>query len=107
MVALAGVDQFLPLSTPKVEPVELVLLEREARDHQRLTLRACFLDPIIAAAGIVAAVPHLGDHAFETDPQACLNTSGPSTSKPSLNWMAVLAMSFLRSALRSIKGSFR
>lgn len=32
---------------------------------QRLTLGAGFLDPIIASAGGIVAVSHLGDHALE------------------------------------------
>ena len=49
---------------------------------------------------------------FQTTPskpteQACLYISGPSTSKLSLNWMSVFAISFFRCAFRSIRGSFR
>ena len=39
--------------------------------------------------------------------QACANISLPSTSKLSLNWMAVFSINFFRCVLRSKSGSFR
>ena len=59
VVDLAGVDQVLALAAADIDAVPFVAVEREAGDGQRLALRAGFLDPVVAAAGGVAAVAHL------------------------------------------------
>src|ERR1700704_2490420 len=46
-----------------IDSIELVFLQRVTSDRQRLALGAGFLDPVIAAAGTVAAVADLGDNA--------------------------------------------
>jgi hypothetical protein len=55
VVDLAGINQVVALQPAEIDAVELVCLQREAGDRQRLALRAGFLDPVIAAAGRIAA----------------------------------------------------
>src|SRR5690348_15819303 len=67
VVDLASVNKTLALAAADVDAVPLTLIECEARNGQRLALRASLLHPIVAPAGDVAAVAHLRDDAFETD----------------------------------------
>jgi hypothetical protein len=55
VVDLAGIDELLALKPADIEPVE------------GLALGAGLLQPVIAAAGGVAAVADLGDHALQAD----------------------------------------
>jgi hypothetical protein len=48
-------------------PSHSIAVERESGDRQRLALGTGCLDPIVSAAGVIAAVPDLGDDAFEPD----------------------------------------
>jgi hypothetical protein len=50
VVDLSCVDKIRALEAAQVKPVELVFLEREAGDRQRLSLRAGLLDPVVASA---------------------------------------------------------
>src|SRR4051794_30244248 len=67
VVDLASIDQVVPFSPTKIDTVPVVAVERKARDRQGLALGASLLHPIIAAAGIVFAVSHLGNNALKPD----------------------------------------
>jgi hypothetical protein len=51
IVDLAGIDEILALAPAEIDAVPLAFVEREPGDGQRLTLRAGFLDPFVAAPG--------------------------------------------------------
>jgi hypothetical protein len=59
VVDLAGIDQVRPLSPAEIDAVPILAVEREARDRQRLSLRAGLFDPLVAAAGSIPAVADL------------------------------------------------
>jgi hypothetical protein len=48
VVNFAGVDEVIALAPAEIDAVELVSLQREASDRQRLALLAGFLNPVIA-----------------------------------------------------------
>lgn len=50
-----------------IDAIPITAVESEARDCERLALRAGSLYPVIAAAGNIAAVTDLGNHALEPD----------------------------------------
>jgi len=54
-------------ATADVGAVPIFAVEGEARDRQRLALRAGFFHPVVAATGGVVAIPDLRYHAFEPD----------------------------------------
>ena len=56
MVDFAGVDEVFALASAHKDAVELVLLQCKTGDRQRLALGACFLYPVIAPGGKIAAV---------------------------------------------------
>ena len=56
VVDFAGVDEVLALASAHKDAVELVLLQCKTGDRQRLALGACFLYPVIAPGGKIAAV---------------------------------------------------
>ena len=72
MVDLTGINQIGAFASADIDPVPLVAVQCEAGDGPCLALRAGFLDPVIAAAGRVAAVADLGDDALEPDLAGCL-----------------------------------
>jgi len=45
VIDLAGIDQIVSLAPADVDSVPFAFVEREARDGQRLSLRAGLLDP--------------------------------------------------------------
>jgi len=50
-----------------IDAIPIFAIEGEARDRQRLALRAGWFHPIIAATGDIIAIPDLGYHALEPD----------------------------------------
>ena len=108
VVDLAGIDQVVALAAADIDAVPFVAVEREAGDRQRLALRAGLLHPIVAAAGRIAAVAHLGDDAFQPD------LAGVREHLAAVDLEALAELDrrcrrsiFFRCALRSISGSFR
>jgi hypothetical protein len=67
MVDLAGVDEVVAPSPAEVNAVPFALVERKARDCQRLPLRAGLLDPVVAAPAGINAVANLRNDAFQAD----------------------------------------
>jgi hypothetical protein len=67
VVDLAGVDEIVALAPADVEPVSLGAVQRESGDGQRFPLRAGLLDPVVASAGRVGAVPDLRHDSFQAD----------------------------------------
>src|ERR1700681_1637132 len=61
MVELAGIDQVGALLPTKIDAVELVAVECEPGDRQRLPLGACLFHPIVAAPELISAVAGLGE----------------------------------------------
>ena len=61
---------YTTIAAANIDPIPIVAIEGEARDSQRLALRARFLHPIVAAAGQVTAISNLENHALEPDLQA-------------------------------------
>ena len=107
MVDLAGIDQVFALAPADIDAVPFVAVEREACDRKRLALRARYLQPVIAAAGSVAAIPNLGDDALEADGAGVLEHLSAVDLKTLANWTSVSATSFLRTAFRSYSASSR
>lgn len=56
MIDLAGIDQIVPLAPADLDSVPFAFVEREARDGQRLSLRAGLLEPAIPTAARVRTV---------------------------------------------------
>jgi hypothetical protein len=56
MIDLSSIDQVVALAPADIDSVELVGLQREASDRQRLALLTGFLDPVIAAAGGISFI---------------------------------------------------
>src|SRR4051794_36628002 len=67
VVNFACINQVATFTAPDIDAVPILAIESEARDRERLALCAGFLHPGIAAAGNIAAVADLGDHALEPD----------------------------------------
>jgi hypothetical protein len=67
VIDLAGIHQVAALAAADVYAIPIVAVEREARDRERLSLRAGLLHPVVAAAGNVSAIAHLGDDTLEPD----------------------------------------
>src|SRR4051812_27749790 len=67
MVDLAGVDQVLAFAAANVDSIPIIAVEGEAGDRQRLALGAGLLDPVVASAGRVEAIPYLRDNALQAD----------------------------------------
>jgi hypothetical protein len=65
MIHLAGIQQLLALVSAQIQTVEFLPVESEAGDRQGLALGTGFLEPIVTATGDIAAIPNLGDDAFE------------------------------------------
>jgi hypothetical protein len=57
MIDLAGVDQVVAFAAADIDAVPVVAVEGETGNRQRLSLGTGLLDPVIAPAGGVGAVP--------------------------------------------------
>jgi hypothetical protein len=86
VVDLAGVDEIRALEAAQVKPVELVFLEREAGVVSVSRCAQVFLTQSFPRPEPYRLSPTLETTPSTPIPPACLNISGPSTSKLSLNW---------------------
>jgi hypothetical protein len=83
VIHLASLNQVAAFAAADVDAVPIVAIKREPRDCQRLPLGACLLGPGVAAAALVFAVPHLGDHALQP------NLSGMSVDPAAVHLKAL------------------